>query len=174
MIIQNLTFRDDQNIEGFEPTMKYITHSHHCSPDDWNDVRVAEVNILLSSETLKQRPSARDLRQPILKQLQIKGWSLALKLSQSSGITITAIKANMGLCFQTGNMGRFYADLLKLQYLYNKHTILSAIYILPDSNLARSIGSNCANFERMIKELAFFDEIITVPLFVIGLTLEDK
>jgi hypothetical protein len=173
MITQNRNYHAAQIIERFRQSLKYKKHSHCCSPDDWKESRVSEVVMLLSTESFKNNQSAKDLRKPFLQELKVNGWSPGLKLSHSSGITITAIKSNMGLCFQTGNMGRFYADLIKLQYLYSKHAISAAVYILPTKILAKSIGSNLAYFERMVKELDIFADIITVPLFVIGLELED-
>jgi hypothetical protein len=99
----------------------------------------------------------------------LKGWSSKVKLSLNSNITITAMNGKVALCLQTGNMGRFYSDLLKLQYLFQKRRITSAIYILPTKYLAKKMGSNLANFERLVIELKLFQEVITIPILVIGL-----
>ena len=66
-------------------------------------------------------------------------------------------------------MSRFYADLLKLQYLFQKGIISKALYLLPSKHNAKIIGSNVANYERMTKELQLFNNIITIPIFVIGI-----
>jgi ABC-type siderophore export system fused ATPase/permease subunit len=74
----------------------------------------------------------------------------------------------IGLCLQTGNMARFYADLLKLQLLFSKGRIRQAVYILPTRRSARVIGENMAQFERLVDELEIFAEVISVPMLVIG------
>lgn len=109
------------------------------------------------------------LRDIILQTLFSQGWSSKVKLNHTSHISITAIKNNFGLCLQTGNMSRFYADLLKLQYLFLKGTITASIYIIPSKKNAKIMGSNLANFERMTEELAFYINIITLPIIVVGI-----
>ena len=66
-------------------------------------------------------------------------------------------------------MSRFYADLLKLEYLYQKGRANSAVYIIPTKKVSKLLGSNVAHFERFTSELKLFTEIITVPLLVIGI-----
>jgi hypothetical protein len=66
-------------------------------------------------------------------------------------------------------MSRFYADLLKLQYLFQKGVISKAIYLLPSKHNAKIIGGNVAHYERMTKELQLFNDIITLPIYIIGI-----
>ncbi len=77
--------------------------------------------------------------------------------------------SNVALCLQTGNMSRFYADLLKLEYLFKDRKAIAAVYIIPTKRRAREMGSNLAHFERFVEELDLFKDIITVPTLVIGL-----
>src|SRR5712692_11422920 len=70
------------------------------------------------SKTLDRATSARS---SILDTLRSKhGWSDETTLSPDAKISIPARKGDIALCVQTGNMGRFYADLLKLEYLFNE------------------------------------------------------
>lgn len=109
--------------------------------------------------------------QTLLGKLQNEyGWSDRVKVCPEAEITITAKKGEIGLCFQTGNMARFYADLLKLELLFQKELIHGAIYILPDKHLAKVWGENIANFERFTKEVSIFAQIIHTPLLIIGMT----
>ncbi len=95
-----------------------------------------------------------------------RGWSNQTKLSPDANISITSRKGEIGLCLQTGNMGRFYADLLKLEYLFNKQLIRAAIYLIPAKPLALEWGQNIANFDRFTKELGIFSSIIKTPILV--------
>lgn len=110
-----------------------------------------------------------DLRSRIGEQLTLDGWSSEVQVSKRSQITITSMKGSTALCVQTGNMSRFYADLLKLQYLYAMGRAGSALYIVPTKRRARQLGSNIANYERLTEEMAIFGTIISMPIMVIGL-----
>jgi hypothetical protein len=150
--------------------MNIRTFSHHCKLEDWSDEEIAPVvDLLRNLEFRIDSGCSSKLRDCILNIFQSRGWSSKVKLSHSTEITITAIKDKYGLCFQTGNMSRFYADLLKLQYLFQKGTIYKALYLLPSKHNAKIIGGNVANYERMTKELQLFGDIITIPIFIIGI-----
>jgi hypothetical protein len=97
------------------------------------------------------------------------GWSEEAKLDPGSSITITSVLGSTGLCLQTGNMARVYADLLKLQLLFHRKKICGAILLVFAKQTATELGENIANFERLTKELKIFKEIITVPAIVFGL-----
>ena len=90
-------------------------------------------------------------------------------LDANSQISLTSYIDEHILCFQTGNMSRFYADLLKIQYVFEKRKAKVAIYIIPSKEAAKIMGSNIANFERFTFELNLFKEIITIPTIVIGI-----
>ncbi len=150
--------------------MEIETYSHRCAPADWQEQKVAcVVQTIRNLKPKIERGCSSRLRELILKELRKSGWSSEVKLSCNSLITITATNGEIGLCLQTGNMSRFYADLLKLQYLFQKGNIKSAIYLLPAKHNAVTMGSNLAHFERFVDELQLFAQTITIPLFVIGL-----
>ena len=97
------------------------------------------------------------------------GWTGPVPLSSQSNITISAILKNIGLCTQTGNMARFYADLIKLQTMYMDDKIKAAIYVIPKKECAKEFGDNVANYDRFVKELTnFYSKVITIPMIVIG------
>lgn len=108
------------------------------------------------------------VKEDLKNQLLIEGWSGEYRLDSESKITITSFQKNIGLCFQTGNVGRVYADLLKLQTLFVKGNIAAGILLLPKRCMTKVFGSNCASYERLLKELPIFSQVITMPLVVIG------
>jgi hypothetical protein len=96
------------------------------------------------------------------------GWSGEYRLDSDSKITISSYMQGVGLCIQTGNAGRVYADLLKLQTLYVKGNITSGIMLIPTVVTAKELGYNMANYERLVRELPLFSQVITMPIVVIG------
>lgn len=101
--------------------------------------------------------------------LMMHGWSGAVRLSTCSSISITSVQKNIGLCTQTGNMARMYADLMKLQAMYMDKKIKAAIFVLPTKECANTFGGNVANFDRFLRELTnIFPKVITVPMVIVG------
>lgn len=125
--------------------------------------------ILVSAEWIK-RKSAKEFRSDILRTLAELGWSDRVRIDQRSNINITSVLHETGLCIQTGNMSRFYADILKLETLFRKNLIKGAIYIIPLKSWANEIGSNVANYERLIEELDIFSATVTIPIVVFGIS----
>ncbi len=106
------------------------------------------------------------VRDEIVSKLRALGWSGELVVSQESKISITSIKGSTGLCLQTGNMARMYADLLKLQKLYLDNSIASAVMIVPSEPVAKALGANLAHATRLERELAIFKKVIHVPMVI--------
>ena len=73
-----------------------------------------DINPVLSKKTVA------NLKESIRERLEKEGWTGEYRLDATSRITISSYLKGIGLCFQTGNVGRIYADLLKLQTLYTK------------------------------------------------------
>lgn len=122
---------------------------------------------ITGAPSFKKATATRDA---ILYTLRNKhGWSDNVKISPDSNISITSHKDDVGLCFQTGNMGRFYADLLKLEFLHNQGRIQAAFYILPDKALAKVWSQNIANYDRLKNEVSIFSQILHTPLYIIGI-----
>lgn len=102
-------------------------------------------------------------------QLKMRGWSGKIRLSTKSSISISSVQKSIGLCAQTGNMARMYADLLKLQTMYVDEKIKAAIFVIPIKECANAFGSNIANYSRFLNELTnIFSKVITVPMVIIG------
>lgn len=149
--------------------MKHTIHLHLMEKNFIKDLEDGVLDVIENIDIGIFHGSTKSLRKIISDGLKKQGWSSKVKLSTQSNINITSIKGKTALCLQTGNMGRFYADLLKLQYLFHKGKINSAIYILPTISLAKKMGSNLANFERLVLELKLFSKVITVPILVVGI-----
>lgn len=131
-------------------------------PDDIvADVKeiIWNINPVLSKKTVAS------LKESVRERLEKEGWTGEYRTSK---ITISSYLRGVGLCFQTGNVGRIYADLLKLQTLYTKGNITAGIILVPQIVTAKELGSNMANYERLIRELPIFSQVITMPLVVIG------
>ena len=124
--------------------------------------KIWEINPALSKK------SVTSIKESIRERLEKEGWSGEYRLDASSRITISSYLKGIGMCFQTGNVGRIYADLLKLQTLYTKGNITAGIILIPQIKTAKRLGSNMANYERLIRELPIFSQVITMPIVVIG------
>ena len=133
----------------------------------------SEVSSVLKEIRFQAKTRKKEFRFGILKQLKILGWSDAVRIHDFSKISVTSMKGDTALCFQTGNMGRFYADLLKLETLFRKDRIKAAIYLIPHKSLAKHLGSNIANFDRFTEELKIFSVTLTIPMLVLGIASED-
>lgn len=120
------------------------------------------INPVLSKKTVTS------IKEAMREKLKKEGWTGEYRLDATSRITISSYLKGIGLCFQTGNVGRIYADLLKLQTLYTKGNITAGIILVPQIRTAKELGSNMANYERLIRELPIFSQVITMPIVVIG------
>lgn len=114
------------------------------------------------------KKSVTGIKEAAREKLEKEGWTGEYRLDATSRITISSYLKGIGLCFQTGNVGRIYADLLKLQTLYTKGNITAGIILIPQMKTAKELGSNMANYERLIRELPIFSQVITMPIVVIG------
>ena len=128
-------------------------------------------NVVSTIESLNpplSKNSVAAIKEAVREKMEKFGWSGEYGLDTSSRITISSYLKGVGLCFQTGNIGRVYADLLKLQTLYTKGKITVGIILVPQIKTAKQLGSNMANYERLIRELPIFSQVITMPIVVIG------
>lgn len=113
------------------------------------------------------------MRAEFLGSLKVSGWTDELTVSPNSGMTITSYKESVGLCLQTGNMARMYADLIKLQTLYLNGAISVAVIVLPSSTTAKILGSNIAAAERLERELVVFKKTYHVPTAIYSLEVSE-
>ena len=133
------------------------------------DISDSVLNVIRDMDYSLGKYDIKNFKDDLSDRLQMEGWSGQVKLSTKSQISITSVLKGVGLCTQTGNMARMYADLLKLQSLYLDDTIKAAIFVLPTKNCANAFGGNVANYHRFLNELTnIFYKVITIPMIVIG------
>lgn len=148
--------------------MKFNKYEHENAYKFVSDEVMRDIEEVLRRLNTSSKADTRMLREQMLENLTKKGWSAQIRISTDAKITITSTLKEIGLCLQTGNMSRFYADLLKLQTLYCKNKIKAGVYIIPTKFESKRIGSNVAHFERFIDELKIFSKTLTIPLVVYG------
>jgi hypothetical protein len=98
------------------------------------------------------------------------GWADRVRLNKKSNLTVSFIKDRVGVCIQLGNVARTYADILKLSYLAKQKKIKVGIIIVPDQKESKLLGANYASFNRLIREIDLFSEIIESPILVLSLS----
>lgn len=150
--------------------MKYIVHSHCAGDKAVPTALQKEVSAAILAIVEKPaRGSATKLRKACHAGLKTSGWSSEVPVAQGSDITITSVKDQVGLCIQTGNMARIYADLIKLQTLYLNNAIKSAVIVVPSAPVAKLLGSNIAQAKRLERELSIFKKAYHVPTLIFAL-----
>ncbi len=151
--------------------MDITIHSHRSGKSVVpKDVMTQIENILTGLDIKMSHYGAPDIKKAISKELKHNGWPKDILLDNQSKITITSKMNEVGLCVQLGNVSRVYYDLLKLQALFTKGFISSGIIVVPISEAAKILGSNLASYERLVKELSIFNQVITMPLVIVGLS----
>jgi len=113
--------------------------------------------------------AATKIRDCFLAAIKSFGWSGEIQVSKDSDMTITSSKGSVGLCLQTGNVARVYADIIKLQVLYFDNAINSAVIVVPSQEVAKVIGKNIAQAKRLERELEIFKKAYHVPTLVYAL-----
>jgi hypothetical protein len=109
-----------------------------------------------------------EIREHVRGEFERDGWAMNVKIDQSLGLSVFAMKDDLAFHLQTGNISRAAYDLLKLQYLYHSERIEASALALPTKEKAQDLGSNIANAERVTRELQLFNRVITVPIVVIA------
>lgn len=150
--------------------MKHAIHSHQRGSSKLPANLQKEISGAIHDVRV---PIAKGMSTPIRKaisdNLRNIGWSDELIVAPGSKMTITSKKNSIGLCAQTGNMGRVYADLMKLQTLYHDNVIKAAAIVLPSKTAARTLGDNLADADRLMKELDIFAKVYDVPTVIFSL-----
>jgi hypothetical protein len=150
--------------------MKYTLFNHCAGNKAVSAAIQKEVAMAITAVTVKPaRGIAPKLRDAFLGSLKTSGWSSEVAVSPGSDMTITSVKDEVGLCLQTGNMARIYADLIKLQTMYLNNAIKSAVIVLPSAPIALAIGSNIAQAKRLERELEIFKKAYHVPTLLFAL-----
>jgi hypothetical protein len=150
--------------------MNCALHSHCAGdlaiPKTIQEEIEAAIKAIIVRPAPKAAPKIRDT---FLAHLKCSGWSSKVPVSIDSDMTITSMKDSVGLCMQTGNMARMYADLIKLQTMYLDNAIKSAAIIVPSQPMAALLGDNIAQATRLERELAIFKKAYHVPTIIYSL-----
>jgi hypothetical protein len=109
-----------------------------------------------------------EFRAAILRELAKLGWSKPVRISPDLNITVAAMKGRTAACIQFGNVSRLYADLMKVQALFDLGKCDGAIFILLSKGAADVMSSNLAHSDRLVKELRVFRSIINVPIKILS------
>lgn len=150
--------------------MKASIFSHCAGAERVPNALADEIHDVIGSIDIPPtRGAAPRIRRQCLSGLKARGWSGELPVARGSDMSITSMKDGVGLCLQTGNMARMYADLIKLQTLYLDNAASAAIIIMPSQPLALLIGDNIAQTARLERELEIFRKAYHVPTLVFGL-----
>ena len=144
---------------------------NHNKPSQKSQAELSEILKILpkNHSEFKSTQSARKL---IQEKIESIGWSGKVAISSASNITISSIKGDIGLCVQTGNVARYYADIVKLEYLFSEQKIENAILFVPTKDFAYKLysqGGALTTFERVVAELDVFKKIIKIPIIVVGI-----
>jgi len=150
--------------------MKHCTYSHMGGFEAISETVRDEIAAAITSIDIKlTKGCVTSIREALLAEVHAAGWSGEVLVSRDSNITITSVKNRIGLCLQTGNIARMYADILKLQTMYLAGAIRAAIIVVPSSPVAKVLGSNMANAGRLERELTIFRPAYSTPTLVFSL-----
>jgi hypothetical protein len=109
-----------------------------------------------------------EIRQHVRTELENEGWAINVKIDAEHDLTVFALRDDLAIQLQTGNMSRAPYDLLKLQYLKTSNRIEAAALALPTKAGSLALGSNIAHADRMKDELNLFRNIITIPILLVA------
>ncbi len=150
--------------------MKHTKYSHLGGSETVPLNIQTEVESAISGVTVNPaRGAAEKIRFEFIRAISAHGWTGEMLVARESKISVTSTKNDVGLCLQTGNMSRIYADLLKLQTMYLKSAIKGAVIVIPSYPVAKKLGSNIANAKRLERELPIFSRAYSVPTLVYSL-----
>lgn len=155
--------------------MKLLIYDHRNGSKVVPEHMVNDIKTVIESISPEiEKNTVKKLKNCIWEKMIQNGWAGEYRLASGSQITISSYLQGVGLCFQTGNVGRLYADLLKLQALYVKGKIIAGIIMVPALEIAKTLGSNLANYERLVRELPLFNQVITMPIVVVAFEKEEE
>jgi len=145
-------------------------YDHHNAAAEWTrrDLQEWLTDIFEAPHLRICERCTSDIRTHVKNEIEKEGWAINVKIDQSLGLSVFAMRDDLAFQLQTGNMSRAPYDLLKLQYLYLTERIQAAALAMPTKKCADKIGSNVANAERICNELQLFSRIITVPILAIA------
>lgn len=151
--------------------MKFAeAYSHHNGRDQWRERELDDwITDVFEKPDIQIIPGCTTaIRDHVKGEFASEGWAYNVKIDHNYDLTVFGVKDDIAFHLQTGNISRAPYDLLKLQHLFATRRIEAAALALPTKQAANRMGSNLANFERVMSELSLFDRTITLPIFLIG------
>lgn len=73
-----------------------------------NDIVADVKNIIWNINPALSKKTVSSLKESVRERLEKEGWTGEYRLDATSRITISSYLRGVGLCFQTGNVGRIY------------------------------------------------------------------
>lgn len=145
-------------------------YNHHNGETEWRNRDLYDwVTDVFEVPSLSLSPGVtQDIRQHVRSEFESEGWAINVRIDPDFDLTVFAMRDDLAVHLQTGNMSRAPYDLLKLQYLHTANRIGAAVLALPSKQGAAALGSNIAHADRVSSELTLFRHIITVPILVIA------
>ena len=146
------------------------TFSHHNGAAIWQERDLYEwaTDIFEAPEVKVGVNPTTAIRDHVHDELEREGWAFNVRIDAGADLHVFARKGDLAFQLQTGNISRYAYDLLKLQHLYSKRDIESAVLAVPTKAAASRIGSNITNIERVWNELNIFDRLITLPIMLVA------
>ncbi len=151
--------------------MKFnAAYSHHYGVEFWKNRDLYEwaTDIFSVPKVKVQAKSTTEIRDHVRTELEACGWAFNVPIDAEIDLSVFARKEDLAFQLQTGNISRYAYDLLKLQHLYVKREIESAVLAVPNRDAAAKLGSNIAQVERIWGELNVFDRTISLPIMLIA------
>jgi len=151
-----------------------ISEFHNCSLSDFDETSLADlVTGLKEIEADYATPIPR-IKKDITKLFSNAGFITEINIHPDYGLEVNGIKKDVCFGVQLGNAARFYADMMKMQYLFLEGVISKTVYITFTKDfIKKSYSGNNISFERAISEITLFNSIITLPIYFIGIDLEE-
>jgi hypothetical protein len=145
-------------------------YNHHNGVAEWAGRGLYEwlADVFEAPMVQIREGNTGEIREHVRREFEKEGWALNVKIDQALGLSVFAMKEDLAVHLQTGNISRAAYDLLKLQHLYQTNRIQAAALALPTKEAALLLGSNVANADRIEKELDLFSRVVTVPTVILA------
>lgn len=99
-----------------------------------------------------------------------EGWAENFKLP-GSNLYVSFKRDRVASCVQLGNVARVYADLLKLQNLFDRGVVDWAVLLVPSDELSKRFGANHASFGRTVRDIETLSKSLVCPILVVSLEI---
>ncbi len=124
----------------------------------------------LELEIFSKIGAMKDLIHDFLDQ---KGYAFKIKTHFDNDYKLTALKNELGVSVQMGNIGNFAFDILKMNDAARNNVISKGIFFLPTKDAAEKIGQtgNNATFDRITDKYEYFSRQLNLPVCIYGVDL---